>query len=218
METSAAPAQPAAAARLAVVDLVAAIAAGSAEAEDDLVQRFRRPVELLLARHTRSPDEAEDLFQETFRLGLEKLRRGELREADKLPAFLAGLAKNLAIEVYRKAGRRKTEPDSEAMDRHESARPSPWSDALAAEHATLVRRVLRELRNDRDRQVLYRFYLLEEDRETIAGDFELTPLQFNRVLHRARQRFRELAERVPGLATWSAAVIWVCLAQLWLRP
>src|SRR6185295_10781050 len=98
--------------------LLAAIRAGDPRAEERLFTRFGRPVALLLDRHTRGRDEQEDLFQDTFRLLLEKLRRGEVREPEKLPGYVAHLAKNLATEHYRKAARRKTDPaPPEDLDR-----------------------------------------------------------------------------------------------------
>jgi RNA polymerase sigma-70 factor (ECF subfamily) len=173
-------------------DLAARIAVGDPDAEERLVALYGRSVAVLLDRHTSGRPEAEDLFQDTFRVALEKLRRGELREAEKLPGFLAQIARNLAIEHYRKATRRKTDADSDAVAEAPAHGAGQLGEILARENAVLVRRAIAELGNDRDRQVLLRFYLAEEDRDRIAADFGLTSLQFNRVLHRARQRYKEL--------------------------
>jgi RNA polymerase sigma-70 factor (ECF subfamily) len=61
-----------------------------------------------------------------------------------------------------------------------------------------VKQVLADLSLERDRQLLYRFYVGEDDKEEICRDLKLTSLQFNRVLHRARERFRELFESAAG--------------------
>jgi RNA polymerase sigma-70 factor (ECF subfamily) len=53
----------------------------------------------------------------------------------------------------------------------------------------------------RDREVLERFYLKEEARSAIRESMNLTELQFNQVLWRARQRFAEILRR-QGFA-WS---------------
>lgn len=172
--------------------LAVRIAAGDRAAEERVVALFGRSVAVLLDRHTGNRPEAEDLYQETFRIGLEKLRRGELREPEKLPGFLAQIARNLAIEHYRKAARRRTDPDSEALDAVPAAEAGQLGDILARENAAMVRQVLADLANDRDREVLLRFYLAEEEKDRIAADYGLTGLQFNRVLHRARQRYKEL--------------------------
>lgn len=200
---------------------MARIRAGEADAERRLVETFSRPVALLLDRHTNGRPEAEDLFQETFRLTLEKLRRGELREPEKLPGFLAGIARSLAIEHYRKTARRKTEPDSDNLEAFAAPTPGPIGALLAAENASLVRRVIGELHNERDRQILYRFYIAEEDKERISADYGLSSLQFNRVLHRARERYRELfVERAGGVARAGrgvAAAIFAAFVTLMLE-
>lgn len=176
-----------------------------------MVAAYGRGVAILLDRHTNGRPEAEDLFQDTFRLALEKLRRGELREPAKLPGFLAGIARSLAIEHFRKTARRKTEADSEALLDAPFSGSSQLEDLARRESAGLVRQVLGELGNDRDRQILLRFYLAEEDKDRISADYGLTSLQFNRVLHRARQRYKELFERRAGREAVGALALFFVL-------
>ncbi len=193
---------------------MARIRAGDREAEGALVARFGKGIALLLDRHCRGGD-AEDLFQDSFRLVIEKLRRGELREPEKLPAFLAQVARSLAIEHYRKAARRKTEPDSEALASVPATAASPLTELLASESSALARQVVRELGTARDREILLRFYLAEEDKDAIAADHGLSSLQFNRVLHRARQRYKELyLARVGEGAGRGRAVLDALLAMI----
>jgi RNA polymerase sigma-70 factor (ECF subfamily) len=79
--------------------------------------------------------------------------------------------------------------------------PSPLERLLDAEKVALVRQVVDELEPERDRQLLRRFYLGEEDKDVLCRDLGLTSQHFNRVLFRARQRYRELYERrVRGAA------------------
>lgn len=173
-------------------ELVAAVQAGDRRAEEDLVELFGQGVAFLLERHASGRPEAEDLYQDTFLIALQKVRAGDLREPTKLPGFLSHLARNLAIEYYRKTTRRKTDPASGRLPE----RVDPDGDQLDLlvdrENAALVRRLLGELRSDQDREVLARFYLAEQDRQHIANELGLTSLQFNRVLHRARERYRVL--------------------------
>ena len=183
-----------------------------------MVELYGRGVAIILDRHTNGRPEAEDLFQDTFRLGLEKLRRGELREPAKLPGFLAQIARSLAIEHYRKIIRRKTDADSDAILEAVAPSEGPLGNLLARENAMLVRRILQELANERDRQILLRFYIAEEDKDRISADYGLSSLQFNRVLHRARQRYKELmVERLGGgtQAAQVAGAIILVLITLW---
>ena len=73
--------------------------------------------------------------------------------------------------------------------------PDQLSQVLRKERANAIHQVLKELNSERDREVLYRFYLAEEDKDEICADLALSALHFNRVLHRARERFRKLYQK-----------------------
>lgn len=177
-------------------DLVLRIRTGDPRAEEELIERFGDGLTFLLRRWTRGHSDAEDLYQETFRLGLEKIRRGEVRDPDRLAGFLRSLARNLSIEHYRKAARRGSrEEDLEAAAESSVPEAGQLGQLLRKEKIALVRRLLEELGSDRDRQVLFRFYLAEEDKESIRSDLGLTAPELNLVLFRARRRYRDLFER-----------------------
>lgn len=184
-------------------DLVQRILAGDRRAEEELIERFGDGLLFLLRRWTRDPSTAEDLYQETLRLALEKIRRGEVREPDKLPGFLRSLAKNLSIHHYRRGsvrGERERdleEVGADAVVSHDAM--DQLTSLLRAEKAALVRQVIAEMPMERDRQVLFRFYIGEEDKERICADLGLTGPELNVVLFRARQRYRKLfEERLAG--------------------
>jgi RNA polymerase sigma-70 factor, ECF subfamily len=164
---------------------------GDTEAEAQLVARFGRGIRVVIRHASSDPTVAEDLFQETFRVGLERIRAGALRDHAQVAAFLAGLARTLATEHFRRL-RRAPQEDVSVLER--MAAPGGTSlDAVARrEEADQVTTTLDSLPTDRDREVLRRFYLTMEDKDRICDDLGLTRLQFNRVLYRARERFREL--------------------------
>jgi RNA polymerase sigma-70 factor (ECF subfamily) len=179
-----------------IVDLVRRIVSREPAAEAELVQRFSRALSFLLRRLTRDEAAAEDLYQETFRLVIEKVRNGELREPERLPGFVSSMARNLFLGSVRRGSRRQQwHGDSEATETAPDPAPGQLASLLAKEKAAAVRGVLAELRNDRDREILSRHYISGEDKEDICRGLELSDLHFNRVLFRARQRFKELYER-----------------------
>ena len=181
------------------VELVRRIVSGDAAAEAELVRRFSRALTFLLRRLTRDEAAAEDLYQETFRLVIEKVRGGELREAERLPGFVSSMARNLFLGSVRRSGRRqKWQGDSEAAETAPDSAPGQLAKLLARERAATVRSVLAELRNDRDREILSRYYIADENKEDICRDLDLSDLHFNRVLFRARQRYKELFETRQG--------------------
>ena len=176
-------------------DLVHRILAGDASAEEELVQRYSRGLLYLLRRLGAPPELADDLHQETFRIVLERLRRRGLEDPAGLAGFLRGTARNLMTAERRKTARRRTDADEERLEHMPNPSPSQLSSVLLDEEAGFVRKLISELPTDRDRQLLLRFYVAEEDKESICADLGLDSLHFNRVLFRARQRFKELLER-----------------------
>lgn len=179
-----------------IVEMVRRIVAGDPAAESELVRRFSRALSFLLGRLTADSALAEDLYQETFRLVIEKVRRGELREPERLPGFVSSLARNLFLGTIRTGRRReKWHGDPAATETAPDPAPGQLTKLLARERAATVRRVLADLTNDRDREILSRYYIAGEDKEDICRDLALSDLHFHRVLFRARQRYKQLFER-----------------------
>ena len=177
-----------------LVQLVDRVTAGDPAAEGLLVERFSRGLCAYLRRIGCPPELSEDLHQETFRIALERLRDRGLDEPARLAGFLRGTARNLYFDERRKYARRQTENDDDAIALMNDPRSGQLRRVLDAEAATLVRRLIDELEVARDRQILYRFYIAEDRKETVCRELGLTVQHFNRVLFRARRRFKELLE------------------------
>lgn len=183
-----------------LADLVRRIQAGDPAAENELVARFSRGLLLMLRRLVQNPALADDLHQETFALVLGKIRRGEVREPERLAGFIRSTARNLFIADRRKEARYSSldggrEEDEGARPELADQGPVPLDRVLADEEARQVQRLLDELRFDRDRQLLLRFYVSDDSKEEICADLGVEPERFHQVLFRARERLRELWER-----------------------
>jgi RNA polymerase sigma-70 factor, ECF subfamily len=176
-------------------ELVNSIIAGDRQAEADLVERYSRGVRIIIQQKVRHNGAVEDLFQEAFRIVLEKVRRGDVREPERLSGFVCGVARNLTIDYFRRTARQENMTEIEEAEPLPHPEPNQLQNLLQKEKAELVRQALKEMPNERDIQVLYRFYIAEDEKEQICADLGLTNLHFNRVLHRARERFKELYVR-----------------------
>jgi RNA polymerase sigma-70 factor (ECF subfamily) len=187
-------------------ELVRRIVAGDGGAETELVECCGAALRFLARRFSREEADAEDLYQETVMVALEKIRRGEVREPERLAGFLRALAKNLSIQRYRRrsyAVERPTDTLPETTAAPEASAPvqtpsDPLGGLLHRERTRLTRRLLAELNVPRDREVLCRYYLGEESSQRICTDLALDGDHFYRVLHRARQRYRQLWDERAG--------------------
>lgn len=173
-------------------DLVHRVRTGNRGAESDLVHRYTRGLRHVLRRRTQDECLAEDLMQDTFRIAIERLRKEPIDQPECLAGFLYSTARNLLIAHQRKEWRRGTTADSEAVERVPDESRSPFREVSRQQVSRLVRQLLSELPVPRDREILQRFYVQEQDKDEICRALELDSLHFNRVLHRAKQRFRQL--------------------------
>jgi RNA polymerase sigma-70 factor (ECF subfamily) len=174
--------------------LVGRVQRGDTRAEAEMVERYSRGLLFFLRRTTHDATLSEDLHQETFRIALERLRRDGLDDPEKLSGFLLRTARNLFLGHYRKRTRRNEIQEPEDAPEPSAAGPGQLDLLLRQEQTAAVQRLIRELPTDRDRQILLRFYVAEEEKDDICADLGLSSLHFNRVLFRARQRFKDLLE------------------------
>lgn len=173
------------------VDLANRIRAGDQQAECEFAEKFSSSVLLTLLRHTRDPEIARDCCQKTLLIALSKMRAGEILKPQSLAAFLRCTAANVLITHFRTEKRYANLGDGVFRLRGEPAEAVVRD--LDSETVTrLLNSMLDELPMARDREILRRFYLQEEDKQSICADLELKPAHFDRVLYRARKRVRRI--------------------------
>ncbi|MGB0514645.1 MAG: RNA polymerase sigma factor [Wenzhouxiangellaceae bacterium] len=172
---------------------------GDKSAETQLARYFGPKIEFILRRRLRDPVLAADLRQDTLITVIERLRNKGIDKPEKLAAFIYKTAEYQANNHGRRRQRRNTHADTGQIEDAPSQMPLLADQIEREELARLVRESMAELRQSRDRQLLRRFYLSEEDKAELCREYDVTPAHFDRVLYRARQRFGELLERRLGL-------------------
>ena len=173
----------------AAADLVERIRRGDSAAEQALVERYSRGLLVVLRHATTDCQLAEDIHQDAFVVLIDRLRKDGLEDPSKLSAFLHGIARRLLLNHQRKGVRRATVADTDRVERAARSAPDPTDALLRRQAITLVRAAIEELA-PRDRDVVIRFYLQEEDRDRICQEHGISEKHFYRVLCRARQRLR----------------------------
>ena len=174
------------------------IGEGDAIAETELVKRYATGIKLMLYKRTGNRQVSLDLCQDTFIVALQKLRAGEIRNPESLAAFLRQMAVNLLIEHFRKERRYVSEEGGIiSLQMAPRDRKAEWIDHQHAR--TLLDGVIEQLAQLRDREILRRFYLLDQDKARICDALKLSAAHFDRVLYRARKRMCEMIEQQPGL-------------------
>jgi len=174
--------------------LVAAVAERS-ELQNQLYLRYRRP--LLQVFHHRRIDRhaADDLLQRTFLQAIKKIRTEGLDDPGNLGGYLYRTACKLATAYWRGELSHRHENDRELLTNLKDEALSLEERLDHEQLARHVRNLMDHLPVQRDREVLERFYLQEEPRTAIRESLQLTDMQFNQVLWRARQRFGDILRK-----------------------
>ena len=173
-------------------DLVARIARGDRSAEADFVCRFGRGVRALVRRHCRPGDPiVDDLVQDVLTGVIEQLRAGAVHDAAALTGYVQAAAVYATTAEYR---RRRPTQNVSSLDNLADGE-SPPARLHASQLAALLRTLLAEMTVARDREVLTRFYLDEQDKDAVCHALAIDPSHFHRVVFRARERFRVLLDQ-----------------------
>ena len=142
----------------------------------------------------RDPEVAADILQDAAVTTLEKLRSGEIAHPENLGGYLYRVAINHLRNHRRKDRSALCSPD-QLEELRDSVDDPDWDRVGRPQWAQAARRTLEEMPGSRDRELLVRFYLNDEEKDAICRELNLSQEHFNRVIFRARNRFRELLEQ-----------------------
>jgi RNA polymerase sigma-70 factor (ECF subfamily) len=196
--------------------IAARIGAGDPSAEAQLLERLKPGLRLVLASRCADKEQIADLCQDTLIIVLNRLRSRALDDASRVAAFAAQTARQLAFDARRRAAVRKTTADTPAVEAV-SLEADPDDSVDQASVSSLVRQLLTELSGDRDREILRRFYLLEQEKADICRSLSLAPGTFDQLIFRARARMKALL-KMRGIASRDllcALAPWI--PKKWLR-
>ncbi len=117
--------------------LVERVRSGDPAAEDELVRAYLPRVIAFVVVRTQDRDLARELGQDVIMAVLCALREGNIREPDKLGAFVYGIARNLLNDRHRKRAREKLEPLPPGFDQAEARVDQAETERLAVAHQAI---------------------------------------------------------------------------------
>ncbi len=158
---------------------------GDAQAEAELYRRLARRVRLYGLRHLRDPHAAADLVQTVLLTTLERLRAGEVRQAEKIASFVLGMCRMTVLEIRR--GSRRREALLAAYGDTEEAYEAPEPPALDRARLAGCLEALAE----RERSVVLLSFSADKAADEVAAELGLTPGNVRVIRHRALGRLRE---------------------------
>lgn len=175
-------------------ELVARIRVDDADAMAELYQIFARGVRFYLCRQL-GPLELEDRVHDTFVIVVQAIRRGDLREPERLMGFIRTIVRRQVSSYIEQAvHRRREQVEMDANFLVIDRADTPEQTAMQRQRRELLMSVLSRMAN-RDREILTRFYLHEQTQEQICAEMSLTETQFRLLKSRAKARFGEVGKK-----------------------
>ena len=173
-----------------ILNLVEKARAGDRAAYGALVERFEPAVYAVALARLRNPTEAQELTQEVFIHGMEKLE--QLRDAHCLAGWLRQITVRMAINRLTRRGPARG-ADQEVLQNAAAAEQSPLEDLVRDEQKAELYRGLERLKAT-DRETLMAFYIQGQSLKQMSREFETPIGTIKRRLHVARNRLRKQLE------------------------
>jgi RNA polymerase sigma-70 factor, ECF subfamily len=174
--------------------LVSRIKDGDDGAMEELYYRFGRGIRYSFYRHL-GPQDLDDKIHDTFVIVVQAIRRGELRDPERLMGFVRTVVRRqVAAHIEEAVHARRDETPIDAatpvLDQtHTAEEQMIWDEQIKVMAHTL------DSMPARDRELLTRFYLKNQSQEQICREMKLTETQFRLFKSRAKARFGERGRR-----------------------
>ncbi len=177
------------------VDLVARVQANDPVGLEVLYNFFAKGARFYFCRHL-GLEELDDRVHDTFLVVVERLKRGELREPDRLMGFIRTILRRQVATYVRNtvADKRDITPLDAESEYCLDFRGCPEERIIDLESVDIMERVMRAM-SLREREILTRFYLLEQPPESICKEMRISMTQFRLMKSRAKGRFGALGRR-----------------------
>lgn len=174
--------------------LVDQIKAGEDAGMEQLYKLFSRGIRYYLCRQL-GPQELEDKVHDTFLIVVNAIRRGDLREPERLMGFVRTVVRRqVAAYIETAVHTRREQTDLESGVTVVDRAQNPEQEAIIRQKAELMRASLDAL-SKRDREILIRFYLQEQPQEQICREMSLNETQFRLMKSRAKAKFGEIGRK-----------------------
>lgn len=147
-------------------------------------------LQMLLRRKARDPQLAADLLNEALATTLANFDAGRISD----PSHIGGYVFQVALNLLRNHRRKFEERPGLRVEADEDTLGAESSDGVEEAWAQKVRVIVEELPSARDRTLVKRFFLDEEEKESICSELKLSALQFDKIIFRAKRRMASLFE------------------------
>jgi RNA polymerase sigma-70 factor (ECF subfamily) len=160
---------------------------GDFRTQEHFVAYFSQLIHLKLRSRLRSPQDIEDVRQETFVRVFAALHKDQgIREPERIGAFVNAVCANVLRERYRL-------PSGEPLEDGHTEIPDKGVDMIDIiafkQTQEKVREILEEL-PERDRRIIREIFIEERDKDDVCRDYGVSRDYLRVLLHRAKRAFK----------------------------
>lgn len=173
---------------------------GNPEGEETLYRELHSGARLFLQRRLGTND-VEDRIHDMFLIVIQTIRRGELRQPERLMSFIRTvLYRQLNSGISRLIDERATSAAIDAIASLSSREPDPEQQVLSQERVDAMQKGMKKMKA-KDVEILTRYYLRGQPPDRICAEMALTLTQFTLRKSRAKARLTAL---MPAAASRAA--------------
>ncbi len=180
-------------------DVVRQVANSEAEGFENLYRIFS--TQAVALRRQFGFQDFEDRLHDVYLIVVDAIQAGKVREPKALLSYIQGTARFvLCAHASTRTRRQRLSGTLQHWESNRGCRQCPEESFWHKERSAIMQDLLRNL-SRREREVLERFYIQEQDKDQICRDMGLTDTQFRLAKSRAKAHLARLgAERFSAAA------------------
>lgn len=173
--------------------LAISISRGDMKAAEEFMKEYYKWLLFVIRKTFPKMNYHEDVVQDAFLLIINHLKQNKIKKIEAVLGYLRTSAINIGREYLSKQNR-TVSVDSETMNLIEDSKGDVLSSLIWENKVEYVKKLMNELTMKRDREILYKFYFKDIDKTVICNQLNLTPVQFDKVIHRAKMRLKKIID------------------------
>jgi RNA polymerase sigma-70 factor (ECF subfamily) len=170
--------------------IVRLIQAGDPRGEEMLYAAFTRGLRYLAIRKV-GYEQADECVHDTFIALAKKIREGALREPAALLKYARTILERMIVDIHLERRKWRADVDFDYLAlTHADQAPTPDKAYETSTRSDVMKRALQQLR-PKEREILVRFYIQEEDQEKIRREMNLTHTQYRLLKSRSKSKLEQ---------------------------
>jgi RNA polymerase sigma-70 factor (ECF subfamily) len=170
--------------------IVRLIQAGDPRGEELLYAVFTRGLRYLAIRKV-GYEQADECVHDTFIALAKKIREGALREPAALLKYARTILERMIVDIHLERRKWRADVDFDYLAlTHADTAPTPEKAYESTTRTEVMKRALEQLR-PKEREILVRFYLEEQDQDRIRREMKLTHTQYRLLKSRSKSKLEQ---------------------------